>query len=129
MGQWDFTPILKWQDVAALTNTGSPNLFTAWGCWNSYYVEPTIESLSARLLRELGRRRGGDDRRDDADHGVVASPLGHALLRAGQRRRGDGGRGLPRRQAGPAAAGWRPSDAIYGMTLLGDPAMSLPQVP
>ncbi len=106
MGQWDFTPILQWQDVATLSNSGLPNLFTAWGCWNSYYVEPTIESLSARLLRQpnagAAAAIGATTLTTESSHRDV----GHALLRPGQRRGGDGGRGFPWGEAGPHAAGW-----------------------
>ncbi len=126
MGQWDFTPILKWQDVETLTNAGLPNLFTAWGCWNSYYVEPTIESLSARLLREpdagAAGAIGATTLTSESSHRLLGN-LFFARVNAGARTVGQAFHGAKQdlQQQGGAA------DAILGMTLLGDPAMSLPQ--
>lgn len=127
MGQWDFTPILKWQDAAGLGNHLAPNLFTAWGCWNSYYVEPTIESLSARMLRELGVGAAGmigaTTLTTESSHRELGR-LFFARLNAGATTVGEAFHGAKQdlhRQGGGA------TDAIYGMTLLGDPAMSLPR--
>jgi subtilisin-like proprotein convertase family protein len=128
MGQWDFTPILKWQDAGTLTNAGMPNLFTAWGCWNSYYVEPTIESLSARLLREPNAGAAGaigaTTLTSESSHRQLGN-LFFARVNAGARTVGEAFHGAKadlQQQGGGA-------DAIYGMTLLGDPAMSLPATP
>jgi hypothetical protein len=125
MGQWDFTPILKWQDAASLTNGGLPNLFTAWGCWNSYYVEPTIESLSARLLRQpdagAAGAIGATTLTSQASHRLLGS-LFFARVDAGAATVGEAFHGAKQDLATLGGA----VDAIYGMTLLGDPAMSLP---
>ena len=125
-GQWDLTPILEWQDAATLTNAGLPNLFTAWGCWNSYYVEPTIESLSARLLRQPGAGAAGTigatTLTTEASHRALGT-LFFARVNAGAATVGEAFHGAKvdlKAQGGAA-------DAIYGMTLLGDPAMSLPR--
>ncbi len=129
MGQWDFTPILKWQDVATLTNAGLPNLFTAWGCWNSYYVEPTIESLSARLLRQpdagAAGAIGATTLTSETSHRLLGT-LFFARVNAGAATVGEAFHGA--KQDLQAQGGERRGaiDAIYGMTLLGDPAMSLP---
>jgi hypothetical protein len=128
MGQWDFTPIVRWQDVGSLTNAGLPNFFTAWGCWNSYYVEPTIESLSARLLREpnvgAAGAIGATTLTSESSHRELGN-LFFARVNAGATTIGEAFHGAKAdlMQQGGAA------DAIYGMTLLGDPAMSLPANP
>ncbi len=125
MGQWDFNPILKWQDAAGLANHLAPNLFTAWGCWNSYYVEPAIESLSARMLREVGVGAAGmigaTTLTTESSHRELGR-LFFARVNAGAATVGEAFRGAKedlQREGGAA-------DSIYGMTLLGDPAMSLP---
>jgi hypothetical protein len=128
MGQWDFTPLLRWQDVAALTNEGAPNLVTQWGCWNSYYVEPNVESLSARLLREpdagAAATIGAMTLTTDAAHRELGN-LFFARIAAGATTVGDAFRGA---KLDLAAQGWG-RDAILGMALLGDPAMPLPAAP
>ena len=50
IGEWELTPILRWQDVASLTNSGLPNLVLQWGCWSSYYLHPTVRSTSGELV-------------------------------------------------------------------------------
>lgn len=125
MGQWDWTPLLKWQDVENLTNAGAPNLITAWGCWNSYFVEPNIESLAARLLRESGAGAaaaiGATTLTSEGSHQALGE-LFFAQLAGGAIRVGDA---LQAAKQALAARGGG-DDAILGMTLLGDPAMSLP---
>lgn len=127
MGQWDFTPLFRWQDVAGLTNAGAPNLVTQWGCWNSYYVEPNIESLSARLLRQpnagAAATIGAMTLTTDSAHRELGN-LFFARVGAGARTVGDALHGAKL----DLAAQGQGRDALLGMALLGDPAMSLPAV-
>ncbi len=125
---WEFTPILRWQDVAALTNAGQPDLVLQWGCWSSYYVEPATECVSSSLLRapevgaagtigattltsEESNRRLGSLFFEQVGAGVET--VGEALHRAKMALHAQG----------------TGEDAVLGMTLLGDPAMSLPAAP
>jgi hypothetical protein len=125
MGQWDRIPLLRWQDVDGLTNAGAPNLITAWGCWNSYFVEPNIESLAARLLREpdagAAGAIGATTLTSEPSHQALGV-LFFEQVNAGASRVGDA---LHAAKQALAAQGGS-DDAILGMTLLGDPAMSLP---
>lgn len=120
-GQWDFEPLLTWQEVAGLNNAGKPSIITQWGCWNSYYVSPEVQTLSSHLLltprvgaagtigsttltssgshEELGARFF-------AAVGGGATTLGEALLKA-------------KRQLAVVGGA---DDAVAGMALLGDPA-------
>ena len=127
MGQWDWTPLLRWQDAADLTNEGAPNLVTAWGCWNSYYVEPTIESLAARLLRQPDAGPAGaigaTTLTSESSHQALGN-LFFQQVNAGATRVGDAFHAAKQALAAQGGA----QDAILGMTLLGDPAMSLPPV-
>ncbi len=127
MGQWDWTPLLRWNDAATLVNNGAPNLVTAWGCWNSYYVEPTIESLAARLLRQpdagAAGAIGATTLTSEASHQALGS-LFFAQVNAGAATVGDAFHAAKQALAAQGGA----ADAILGMTLLGDPAMSLPPV-
>ena len=47
---WSFQGLLKAQDAAALENRGRPTVVTQWGCWNTYFVSPTHDSLAHALL-------------------------------------------------------------------------------
>ncbi|HET7843537.1 MAG TPA: C25 family cysteine peptidase, partial [Xanthomonadales bacterium] len=123
-GQWTFDPLATTSDVAALGNAGRPGVYLQWGCWTSYFVLPTSVTMSQALLvapdrgaaatigatalsdfaahRELSRRL--------ATHMVPGTRIGDALL-AAKRELGAGTQMQP--------------DAIYGIELLGDPAMPL----
>jgi len=123
--QWDFTPLLRIPDVAGFTNVGHPNLVVQWGCWNAYHVSPVTEALAVRMLRvpEVGAAAtiGATTLTNDASHQALgtlffaevnggAATVGDALHNAKQQLKRQGGM----------------DDAILGMALLGDPAMSLP---
>jgi len=123
--RWDFNPILQWQDVAGLGNAGAPNLVTQWGCWNSYYMDPAYESLSAHLLRKVDGGAAGTigamTLTTDSAHRTLGN-LFFARVGAGAATVGDAFRGA---KLDLAAQGWG-EDALLGMALLGDPAMALP---
>jgi subtilisin-like proprotein convertase family protein len=125
MGQWDFTPILRWQDVAAFTNTGKPNLVAQWGCWNSYYVEPGSESLSARMLATpdagVAAAIGATTLTSDSSHQMLGN-LFYRQVNLGAATVGEAFHNAKVELSHQAIA----QDAILGMALLGDPAMSLP---
>ena len=124
-GQWDFTPILRWQDVATLTNAGRPNLVTQWGCWNSYAVDPAYRSLSGYLLLapEVGAAGiiGASTLTTDASHQRLGS-LFFDQMNRGAKTVGEACRAAKQTLHGQHAA----QDAVLGMCLFGDPAMSLP---
>jgi subtilisin-like proprotein convertase family protein len=126
IGQWDFTPVLTWQDIASLTNTGRPNLLVQWGCWNAYYVEPNVESLSARLMRTPGVG--------------AAATIGATTLTTESSHMALGTLFYQKLNGTPASVGeafhaakvelltsGAPKDALLGMAFLGDPAMSAPR--
>jgi len=126
IGEWELTPILRWQDVATLTNSGRPNLVLQWGCWSSYYLHPTVQSTSGELVMapdagaagtigattltyEESHQRLGELFFDQVEQG--APTVGAALHAAKQALQGEG----------------RGRDAVLSMILLGDPAMPLPE--
>ena len=126
MGQWDTTPVFKWQDVAGLTNAGRPNLVVQWGCWNAYYVEPNVESLSGRLLRTAGVGAAGaigaTTLTTDASHQALGR-LFFAQLDGAPQSLGDAFRKAKLELLEHGA----PKDALLGMALFADPAMTLPR--
>jgi hypothetical protein len=52
--QWTSEGLLTTADIPKLTNTADPTLVVQFGCWNTYFVHPTIESLGVGLLSEQG---------------------------------------------------------------------------
>jgi subtilisin-like proprotein convertase family protein len=124
-GQWDSSALLVWQDVAAFTNTGKPNLIAQWGCWNSYYVEPGSQSLSAQMLitPDAGAAGaiGATTLTSDASHQLLGN-LFFAQVNHGAVTLGDAFHAAKVELSHQSDA----RDATLGMALFGDPAMSLP---
>ncbi|MFT5137646.1 MAG: hypothetical protein ACI8XV_002686, partial [Arenicella sp.] len=50
--RWSIRSILSGEDVANLSNFGSPTVVTQWGCWNTFYVSPENDSMAHRFLLE-----------------------------------------------------------------------------
>lgn len=125
-GQWDFTPVLRWQDVAGLGYGGRPSVVLQWGCWNGYYASPEYDTLSNHLLLQ-------------PTVGAVAT-VGSSNLTSTAAHQGLGSRFLERVAAGDATVGEallhakralytsdpNTLDAVWGQVLLGDPATPLP---
>jgi subtilisin-like proprotein convertase family protein len=125
-GQWDVTPVLRWQDVAGLGYGGRPSVVLQWGCWNGYYASPEFDTLSNHLLLQ-------------PTVGAVAA-VGSSNLTSTAAHHGLGTRFLARVSGGERTVGkallgakrdlyaFDPNtmDAIWGQILLGDPATPLP---
>jgi uncharacterized repeat protein (TIGR01451 family) len=52
---WSFDNLFNAADAAALENTGRPTVVTQWGCWNTYHVTPSYNTLGHKLLLSGGR--------------------------------------------------------------------------
>ena len=50
VNHWTSYPLFTASHAAALTNTNMPTVVTQWGCWNTYFVEPTAVTLSQNFL-------------------------------------------------------------------------------
>lgn len=126
--QWDFTPVLRWQDVAGLSNAADPALVVQWGCWNSYHVDPSYHAMSAELLFAPGGGAaaaiGATTLTSDASHRALGQLFFEEMGKGSSRTVGDAFLAAKRRLL--AAQGAGAADALLGMTLLGDPAMPLP---
>ncbi len=48
--QWTFSGVWNHEDVKALTNVRRPTVVAQWGCWNTYYVSPTSDTLGHVFL-------------------------------------------------------------------------------
>ncbi len=122
---WSFSGLFRSSDVDRLENRGKPTVVTQWGCWNTYHVLPTYETLGNRLLLE-------------ADTGAAAV-LGAATLTEALSEQRLGRRVFDRLASPGARLGGAVVEAkrdlaesdpgrldvILGWTLLGDPTMTI----
>lgn len=124
-GQWTFDPLLTNADIQQLSGSAAVPLVLQWGCWNTYYVSPSANSLAQTLLLQ-------------GSHGAAAV-FGAAALTdiSGHRRLGPEafGRLQPGQRIGDIIQAARASlagqglnliEPMQGSNLLGDPAMILP---
>ncbi|MDH3281349.1 MAG: C25 family cysteine peptidase, partial [Gammaproteobacteria bacterium] len=123
LNEWSFDRLFTGADAQTLTNSGQPTVVTQWGCWNTYYVSPTEDTMGHALLL-------------NGDRGAAAVLGAATLTRADYERQL--GEALYARLFVPgttvgqavlaakrAFAQTRPGglDVILGWTQLGDPAL------
>ncbi|MCB1057162.1 MAG: hypothetical protein KDD11_16800 [Acidobacteria bacterium] len=119
---WTFSGLFSSSDAEGLTNSGRPTVVLQWGCWNTYYVEPEVDTLGHALL--LG------------DHGAAAVLGASTLVESGSARElsqllapriGQPGKRLGDAliEAKQALGADDPDrlDVLLGWTLLGDPTL------
>jgi len=123
--RWTFDPLLTGNDATALfANAGAPTVVSQWGCWSSWFVSPTSQSLAQRLLL-------------DADGGAAAVVGAATLVETANtdahlalflRDAGGGaqlGDALQAMRRAVAADGVERRDLTLGIHLLGDPTLRL----
>jgi hypothetical protein len=123
--RWTYDGLFASEDIGLLTNVGSPTVVSQWGCWNTYFVEPEVDTMAhAFMLREgggaaavLGASTITTFREDDAfapylqrHMTVPGKPIGQAIFDA-------------KRELAEVYPGML--EVILGVNLLGDPAMVL----
>lgn len=119
--QWSFDPILTSADIA--NATGAPvDLVVQWGCWNSYFVSPSANTLAHKFLNTPGHGAAGVIGVTSLTELKSHEALGQLLypeLASGSRV----GDALRFAKMQLAAQGSLYSDILMTATLLGDPAM------
>ncbi|HVS12985.1 MAG TPA: C25 family cysteine peptidase [Thermoanaerobaculia bacterium] len=120
---WTFDGLFSTAEAKVLANHGRPTVVVQWGCWNTYHVEPTFDTLGHQFL--VGGDRG------------AAAVLGSATLLSTRSEQALAPYLAPRlRQQGLSIghavtlakqqlAASQPNrlDVILGWTILGDPAL------
>ncbi len=120
---WSFSILFASPHAVRLNNIGRPAVVAQWGCWNTYYVHPTINTLGHALM--VSGEQG------------AAAVLGATALTDSQSDIALGQRYLPRIVQPGATIGdallaakrdlaqQHPEmrDVIVGWTILGDPAL------
>lgn len=123
-GQWTFDPLISVADVGLLAGSPAVPSVLQWGCWNTYFVSPSANSLGQELLLQGSHGAaavfGASALTDISNH----SQLGPELMSGYEQgvRLGDAVRDARRRLA---EKGQRSVETQQGSNLLGDPAMLL----
>ncbi|MGB1252387.1 MAG: C25 family cysteine peptidase [Candidatus Promineifilaceae bacterium] len=124
--RWTQEGLFHSADAAKLTNAHRPTLFLQYGCWNTYYVDPTYRSLAHQLmgngLNGAAAVLGGT---------TLTSPLtdqliGEAMLTYLTKQHMTIGDALQHAKQDVAQSHPQLIDAQIGYTILGDPALTLP---
>ena len=122
---WSFQGLFDVGDAEELENVGRPSVVTQWGCWNTYFVSPTYDSLAHALLlsgdRGAAAVLGATTLTQTASETALGSRFFTALTTPGIPI------GEALRDAKRDLATTQPdlTDVILGWTLLGDPTMNL----
>ena len=121
--EWTFSGLFKATDAAALTNVGRPTVVTQWGCWNTYYVSPSYNTLGHKFMLSgeqgaaavLGAATLSESSSESALGQLLMPRLTQPGMTLGMAIR-DAKQDLAAEQRGLA-------DVLLGWTLLGDPAL------
>ena len=120
---WDFGPLFHRTDVASLPEGHAPFVVAQWGCWNSYFVATSIETLAHGLLLTPGKGAasviGSSSLTSLAAHDAIGRRF-FAALSQGPIAVGDA---LVQAQRGAALQSPAFRDDVLAMVLLGDPAL------
>ena len=122
---WSFSRMFRSNDANLLTNASSPTLVTQWGCWNTYFVSPTEDTLAhAFMLNANGGAASvlGASTLTKAAHEKGLAELVLSLLTHNQLTLGEA---VTQAKAIYAQTNPDAVDVILGWTILGDPSLKL----
>ena len=122
---WSFSRMFSTSDALLLSNSTNPTLVTQWGCWNTYFVSPTEDTLAhAFMLNQNGGAASvlGASTLTVAEHEKGLANLVLVYLTHNQMTLGDAVTEAKRvyAQENPEAL-----DVILGWNILGDPSLKL----
>lgn len=121
---WSFGQLFTPSHVASLTNLAAPTVVVQQACWNTFFVHPTVTSLSDLLLLAQG--------------GGAAAVIGPSTLASGRGGRHlavafysqlsanpgiSVGKALTAAKAQVAASFYGHDDVLFTTNLMGDPAL------
>jgi len=121
-GIWTFSGLFSLSDAQNLTNFGLPTVVTQYGCWNTYFVDPALNTLGHKFLLSGSNGAvavtGPTSLTDVSSDRVIGNillnklfenkPIGTAIMEAKQEMANNGQKRI---------------DVIIGWNLLGDPAL------
>ncbi|MBL4660892.1 MAG: hypothetical protein JKY19_11095 [Alcanivoracaceae bacterium] len=122
---WSFSRMFSASDANLLINSNAPTLVTQWGCWNTYFVSPTEDTLAhAFMLNQNGGAASvlGASTLTKAEHEKGLAQLVLTFLTHDEMTLGDAVTQAKRiyAQTNPDAL-----DVILGWNILGDPGLKL----
>lgn len=123
---WSFDRLFTAGDISKLTNAGKPTIVSQFGCWNTFFVHPTLKSLSDQLLLAPGRGASavlGPSTLNRADSDQIMSEVLSAHL-------AEPGITIGKALAATKAQVVRTNpdliDGLRSTNLMGDPALVIP---
>jgi len=122
---WSFSRMFRSSDAGLLSNIDKPTLVTQWGCWNTYFVSPTEDTLAhAFMLNANGGAASvlGASTLTKAAHEKGLAELVLSLLTHNQLTLGEA---VTQAKAIYAQTNPDAVDVILGWTILGDPSLKL----
>ncbi len=122
---WSFDSLFSSADASLLSNVSRPTVVTQWGCWNTYFVSPTENTMAhAFLLNQNGGAASvlGASTLTKAKHEKELAKLVLSFLTVDQLSLGEAVTQAKRiyAQTNPDAL-----DVILGWNILGDPTLRL----
>jgi len=122
---WSFSGLFSAADVAGLSNFGRPTAVAQWGCWNTYHVGPSYDTLGHAFLLTPDRGAALVMGSTTFSHVQSGQRLGERLLPLLTTPGITAGEALMQAQQAMARDFPQARDAIVGWTLLGDPAIEI----
>ncbi len=121
--EWTFDGLFSGGDAAGLVNPSRPTVVTQWGCWNTYYVSPSEDTLGHELMLNGDRGAvsvlGASTLTEAASERELALEVYRRMFQPGMTI----GRAILEAKRAYAARHPEQLDVILGWTQLGDPAL------
>jgi uncharacterized repeat protein (TIGR01451 family) len=127
MTQWTTSttsPLFKSSDAAALTNT-DPMVVTQWGCWNTYYIDPTYNSLGHRFLLSGNAGAAAITGSTTITNSDAEQALGKILMPLMTEKGMPIGMAMQTAKSQLALSHPEMVDVLLGWTILGDPTLMI----
>jgi hypothetical protein len=120
---WTFDGLFTTAEAKSLANAGRPTVVVQWGCWNTYHVEPTFDTLGHQFLvsgyRGAAAVLGSATLLSTRSEQALAPHLAPRLAQPGL----SIGHAVTLAKQQLAATQPNRLDVILGWTILGDPAL------
>lgn len=125
MTQWTTdrtSPLFTSADAAALTNA-NPMVVTQWGCWNTYYIHPSYNSLGHRFLLSGNNGAAAITGSTTITNSGAEQALGKILMPLITEKGMPIGAAMQTAKSQLALSNPEMVDVLLGWTILGDPTL------
>ncbi len=122
---WTFDGLFSASDVSLLDNAGRPTAVVQWGCWNTYHVVPSFNTMGHQWI--LTPNRGAALAMGSATFTEVhhSRQFGELLIPELLGSDATAGQAVTRAKQQLARTNPNARDMILGWTILGDPALMM----